>query len=220
MLKSDKAINAVRFFNGTPVHRLPPPEPFFGTGVYAIYYTGPSAIYAKYRELNRISYSYPIYVGKAVPKGWRQSRAGDIDSQSTELWSRISEHSRSIDVVKSLELSDFSCRFMICEHVASEMISTVEAALIKWHRPIWNTRLDGFGNHDPGSGRYGQARSDWDVVHPGRGFADRCKGVPTPAQLILAAIELELSVLGTGREADDRLAVPDSEVQIRPAKSE
>ena len=32
--------DAVRFFNGTPVHTLPPPESFLGTGVYAIYYTG------------------------------------------------------------------------------------------------------------------------------------------------------------------------------------
>ena len=61
--------DAVRFFNGTPVHTLPPPESFLGTGVYAIYYTGKNPIYKKYAELNRLSYSYPIYVGKAVPKG-------------------------------------------------------------------------------------------------------------------------------------------------------
>ena len=190
--------DAVRFFNGTPVHRLPPPESFFGTGVYAIYYTGSSAIYAKYCELNRLSYSYPIYVGKAVPKGWRQSRTADtLDSHSSELWSRIKQHSRSIEAVSNLRLSDFSCRFMICEHVASEMISTVEAALIKWHRPLWNTRLDGFGNHDPGKGRYEQAKSDWDVIHPGRLFAKKCVGDSTPKSQLLAMIEQELSVLDT-----------------------
>lgn len=195
--------DAVRFFNGTPVHHLPPPESFFGTGVYAIYYTGPSKIYAKYQELNRLAYNYPIYVGKAVPKGWRQSRVADAEiSQTSELWSRINQHARSIEVVKNLRLSDFRCRFMICEHVASEMISTVEAALIKWNRPLWNTRLDGFGNHDPGKGRYEQAKSDWDVIHPGRSFADKCKGITTPKSTILAMIEQELSVLGTGREAD------------------
>ena len=26
--------DAIRFFNGTPVHTLPPPEPFLSTGVY------------------------------------------------------------------------------------------------------------------------------------------------------------------------------------------
>lgn len=29
--------DTIRFFNGTPVHKLPPPERFYGTGVYAIY---------------------------------------------------------------------------------------------------------------------------------------------------------------------------------------
>ena len=78
--------DAVRFFNGTPVHTLPPPESFLGTGVYAIYYTGKNPIYKKYAELNRLSYSYPIYVGKAVPKGWRQARVSDNQlKQSKEL---------------------------------------------------------------------------------------------------------------------------------------
>jgi len=39
--------------------------------------------------------------------------------------------------------------------------------------PIWNRLIDGFGNHDPGSGRYRQQRSPWDVLHPGRGFAEK-----------------------------------------------
>ncbi len=78
--------DAIRFFNGTPVHALPPPESFLGTGVYALYYTGQNSLYKKYAELNRLSYSYPIYVGKAVPKGWRQSRASENTlSTSREL---------------------------------------------------------------------------------------------------------------------------------------
>ena len=31
--------DTIRFFNGTPVHKLPPPENFAGTGVYALYYS-------------------------------------------------------------------------------------------------------------------------------------------------------------------------------------
>ena len=69
--------DAVRFFNGTPAHPLPLAETFLGTGVYALYYTGQNPIYGKYAELNRLAYNYPIYVGKAVPKGWRQSRISD-----------------------------------------------------------------------------------------------------------------------------------------------
>ena len=53
--------DAVRFFNGTPVHTLPPPERFKGTGVYAIYYIGSNELYQTYTELNRLAYNHPIY---------------------------------------------------------------------------------------------------------------------------------------------------------------
>src|SRR5277367_5108814 len=69
--------DAVRFFNGTTVLTLPPPVSFLGRGVYAICYTGSNSLYSKYAELNRTAYEFPIYVGKAVPKGWRQSRTSD-----------------------------------------------------------------------------------------------------------------------------------------------
>lgn len=170
--------DAVRFFNGTPVHPLPPPERFLGTGVYALYYTGDNPIYSRYRELNRLSYDFPIYVGKAVPEGWRQSRISDSEeTQSSELFRRLREHSRSIMFGEGLDIMDFSCRFVIFERDGSDMIGSIEAALIKLNQPLWNSCLDGFGNHDPGKGRYGQARSDWDVMHPGRVWADRLYGI-------------------------------------------
>ena len=56
------------------------------------------------------------------------------------------------------------------------VIGTVEAALIRHYKPIWNTKIDGFGNHDPGSGRYNQAKSEWDIIHPGRPWAEKCLG--------------------------------------------
>ena len=189
--------DAIRFFNGTPVHTLPPPESFLGTGVYAIYYTGKNPSYKKYAELNRLSYSYPIYVGKAVPKGWRQARISDsTDRQSTELFNRLREHSRSIALVQGLASGDFSCRFVIFEDASSDMIGTVEAALIKLNKPLWNTVMDGFGNHDPGSGRYEQAKSDWDVIHPGRAWAEKCKGVHAEESDILAGIKAHLKNIG------------------------
>ena len=189
--------DAIRFFNGTPVHTLPPPEKFFGTGVYALYFTGDSKLYQKYAELNRLSYDFPIYVGKAVPSGWRQSRTTHSeDKQTSELWSRIKQHGNSIDIVKNLSCSDFSCRFMIFEDSSSDMIGTIEAALIKWKTPLWNSLLDGFGNHDPGNGRYEQAKSDWDVVHPGRLWANKCKGKTPTQKEIVARIESQLMKLG------------------------
>ena len=182
--------DAIRFFNGTAVHILPPPESFLGTGVYAIYYTGKNPIYKKYAELNRLSYHYPIYVGKAVPTGRRQARVSDNrGGQSKELLVRLREHSRSIVIAQELELQDFSCRFVIFEDASSDMISTIEAALIKLSRPLWNTAVDGFGNHDPGSGRYEQAKSDWDVIHPGQAWAEKCNGTHAERNDILARIK-------------------------------
>ncbi len=46
------------------------------------------------------------------------------------------------------------------------------------YNPLWNSHIDGFGNHDPGKGRYEQAKSEWDVLHPGRVWADRLNGIP------------------------------------------
>lgn len=169
--------DAVRFFNGTPVHPLPLPQRFTGAGVYAIYYTGHTPIYDEYSRINRLSYVLPIYVGKAVPAGWRQSRISDSDTRiGSELSNRIREHGRNISKTNNLNIDDFSCRFVIFESTGSDMISTVEATLIKIHKPLWNTTVDGFGNHTPGAGRFAQAKSDWDVIHPGREWAEKCTG--------------------------------------------
>ncbi len=193
--------DAVRFFNGTPVHSLPLAERFLGTGVYALYYIGGYSLYEKYAELNRLSYDFPIYVGKAVPKGWRQHRVSDTEeNQSKELYNRLREHSRSIEDGAGIGLGDFLCRFVIFEKESSDMISTVEAALIKRNRPLWNSCLDGFGNHDPGRGRYEQARSDWDVIHPGRAWADRLSGTPNEKEAILSNIQTHLLELDMHHE--------------------
>jgi hypothetical protein len=188
--------DAVRFFNGTPVHSLPPPEKFLGTGVYALYYTGENPVYVRYKELNRLSYDFPIYVGKAVPEGWRQSRISDSEAtQSTELYWRLREHSRSIASGEGLGIADFSCRFVIFEKDGSDMIGSIEAALIKLNQPLWNSCVDGFGNHDPGKGRYEQARSDWDVVHTGRVWAERLNGISSNKSDVLVKIADHLQKL-------------------------
>ena len=59
-----------------------------------------------------------------------------------------------------------------------------ETLLIERFKPVWNQVLDGFGNHDPGAGRYNGLRPLWDVLHPGRSWADKCaKRSDTPAEL-------------------------------------
>ena len=188
--------DAVRFFNGTPAQPLPPATRFLGTGIYALYYIGNNPIYKRYAVLNRLSYDFPIYVGKAVPKGWRQARASHTDlNESNELHGRLNQHAKNLATTNVLPVHDFMCRFVIFEHGGSDMIGTIEAALIKLNRPLWNSAVDGFGNHDPGKGRYEQAKSDWDVLHPGRTWAEKCNGIPKQKNAILARIQTHLQSL-------------------------
>ena len=166
--------DTIRFFNGTPIQLLPPPEGFVGAGVYALYYIGKSPLYKHLYKQNRLEFSQPIYIGKAVPRGWRQAR---MRQATNELYARLCDHQNSISQANNLDLDDFRCRFMILEDAAADMIGTVEAALIRQYMPIWNCCIDGFGNHDPGSGRYNQAKSDWDILHAGRHWAEKLKGI-------------------------------------------
>lgn len=45
--------------------------------------------------------------------------------------------------------------------------------------PVWNQIIDGFGNHDPGKGRYQQRRSVWDIIHPGREWSKKLANFDT-----------------------------------------
>ena len=189
--------DAVRFFNGTPVLDMPLTERFLGAGVYALYYTGKYKPYAKYAELNRLAYLYPIYVGKAVPAGWRQSgHSSGSNSAQAELFSRLRDHFKSINSSKNLAPCDFHCRFMIMEDISASMISAVEAALIKINRPLWNTIIDGFGNHNPGKGRLAGQKSKWDLLHPGRKWAEKIADNPTDPKSLFREIEAYLKGVG------------------------
>lgn len=164
--------DTIRFFNGTPIQPIPPMESFDGAGVYALYCIGKRGLYKEFHEINRLEYYQPIYVGKAVPRGWRQGRISE--SSSLELYRRLCDHAKSIKAAGNIEVRDFLCRFMILEGAASGLIGTVEAALIRHYQPLWNCIVDGFGNHDPGRGRYNQEKSEWDLLHPGRSWANKC----------------------------------------------
>jgi len=188
--------DTIRFFNGTPVLPVPVPERFHGTGVYAIYCIAQEGIYCDFHMINRTAYNIPIYIGKAVPKGWRLGRSNvAADSKTYELNNRIREHGKNLQLGQGLHILDFHTRFMILEGAESDLIGTVEAALIRKYQPLWNTLLDGFGNHDPGKGRYEQAMSDWDVCHPGRLWAKKCRGTHSNrAQLLKNIAEFMASL--------------------------
>lgn len=156
---------------------LPPPGRFVAAGVYAIYYTGLFKAYSPLFEQNRAAVKRgaaetPIYIGKAVPAGARKGGFGLNASPGLVLYNRLSEHAESIRQAKStLNLDHFHCRYIAVEDI---WIPLGESMLIEMFAPVWNKVLDGFGNHDPGKGRYNQQRSFWDVLHPGRSWAQRC----------------------------------------------
>ena len=158
-------------------------EPFAGAGIYAIYYLGDFDAYEKIAADNIDNkFSCPIYIGKAVPAGARKGVFGLDTDPGQVLYKRLKEHASSIDQVSNLKLSDFFCRYLVVDDI---WIPLGESLLINKFSPVWNIFLDGFGNHDPGSGRYNQQRSYWDTVHKGRFWALKCKGNDKTAEDIL-----------------------------------
>ncbi len=161
---------------------LDPEHALAGPGVYAIYYVGECRYYEPLSRLNRASMEAglgpiaPIYVGKAVPEGSRSRRVelddvrgflGD-DKKKKHLVNRLLEHLVSIGEAENLLQEDFLFRGLI---LAPIWVRLGESLLIQYYEPVWNQKVKGFGNHDPGSGREKQKRSDWDTLHPGRAWA-------------------------------------------------
>lgn len=154
-----------------PIHTLPP-EPFIGAGVYAIYYRGNFAPYQRLTELNSDNFSIPIYVGKAVPAGARKGGLGMNVDHGLALYNRLSEHYVSLSKAVNLNENDFVCKYLVVDDI---WIPLAESMLIEQYKPLWNRCIDGFGNHDPGKGRYQQQKSPWDCIHEGREWADNLK---------------------------------------------
>jgi len=155
-----------------PIDALPPAA-FTGAGIYAMYYTGEFPPYARITAKNlNGQWSAPIYVGKAVPPGARKGGYGLGEASGEVLFRRLREHAESIQQAENLSIDDFRCRYLVVDDI---WIPLGESLLISTFSPLWNKILDGFGNHDPGAGRYNQQRSPWDVIHPGRPWAPKLK---------------------------------------------
>lgn len=155
-----------------------PPEPFIGAGIYAIYYDGDFRLYAEIAKKNSGGqYAWPIYVGKAVPAGARKGGFGLGADPGQVLFRRLAEHAGSIEQASNISVADFKCRFLVVDDI---WIPLAESLLIEMYQPLWNRRIDGFGNHDPGSGRYNQQRSPWDAIHPGRPWAEKLRDPASP----------------------------------------
>lgn len=153
-------------------HQLGGVPEFSGAGIYAIYYCGKFSAYSELVKHNSGgNLTAPIYVGKAIPSGARKGGGLGIGGLGKSLFLRLREHATSIGLVSNLELRDFHCRFLVVDDI---WIPLGESLIIARCSPIWNTLIDGFGNHDPGKGRHKGMRPRWDVLHPGRPWAERC----------------------------------------------
>ncbi len=184
----------------SPVHLLPP-EPFVGAGVYILYYTGDNKMYQELSKKNQGGeYRQPIYVGKAVPAGARKGGFGLGADPGTVLYKRLCEHADSISSAENLELDDFRCRYLVVDDI---WIPLAESLLIEKFAPVWNRVLDGFGNHDPGKGRYEGKMPFWDSVHPGRAWAMKMKPPAQTREELVRRVEAYLrhvDELETGEE--------------------
>ncbi|TAV38813.1 Eco29kI family restriction endonuclease [Rhizobium ruizarguesonis] len=142
-----------------------------GAGVYAIYYFGDFPSYAPIKARNSDGkYALPIYVGKAIPKGGRKGGISADASAGKPLLDRLGQHGASIEQAENLSINDFLVRHLVVDDI---WIPLGENMLIETYKPVWNRALDGFGNKDPGRRRATQYKSPWDVLHPGRRFAEK-----------------------------------------------
>ncbi|MEN2991771.1 Eco29kI family restriction endonuclease [Tistrella sp. BH-R2-4] len=145
---------------------------FEGAGIYAIYYTGNFQPYQQISRLNSNGkFHLPIYVGKAVPAGARMGASLKLTAEKV-LYKRLKEHADSVRSASNLNIEDFYCRFLVVDDI---WIPLGESLIIARFTPIWNSLIDGFGNHNPGKGRHAGMRPRWDVLHPGRGWAENLR---------------------------------------------
>ena len=147
-----------------PLKAMPPPEPFAGAGVYALYYSGDHPAYAGLTGIDGGRNKYPVYIGKAAGESSKQGFNSSGAAKKRKLYERIAQHAKSIEEVNNLELDDFRCRFLVLNDA---YIALAESVLIRLFRPAWNGMS--FGSKVVGKNRMGGNVGLWDALHPGRG---------------------------------------------------
>ncbi|MGW4394401.1 Eco29kI family restriction endonuclease [Amycolatopsis nivea] len=168
-----------------PRHPLGAIKPFYGAGVYLLYYNGDFAPYATLSGKEQ-----PIYVGKADPGDRHATNAVE---QGQALHKRLNEHARSIRAATTtLDIADFDCRFLV---IQSGFQQAAESRLINYFKPIWNNESDicfGIGKHGDSATTRANKRSPWDTLHPGRSWARAIVSDQKPLQQILYEISAHL----------------------------
>ncbi|WP_052756623.1 Eco29kI family restriction endonuclease [Lysobacter capsici] len=194
---------------GREVRALSHTDHLGGAGIYAIYYVGIFSPYIPVGAANvNKPFSQPIYVGKAVPKGARKGGLGFDAGKGRALRDRLRQHAASIEQAGNLNLEDFHYRALTVEDI---WIPLGENVVIEKYQPLWNRVIDGFGNKDPGNRRATQYRSSWDVLHPGRAFAEKLAIGPVS----VASIELRVMNFFAGQlpESDKLPLAGDAEIE-------
>lgn len=180
-----------------PLIRLSELETFYGVGLYALYYSGDHPLYRPLIDWNGTDLRMPIYVGRAVSKGLRKGAGFGADPKSKVLYKRLDEHRGSIAEAGNLDVGHFWVRYLVTLAV---WIPLGEASIIHRYQPVWNVVVDGFGNHDPGAGRRSGERPKWDVIHPGRWWAELQAPNRASEAEIAAAIHQHFGPLLSDRE--------------------
>jgi hypothetical protein len=158
-----------------------------GSGIYAIYYAGQFTPYATVAAANAAGeFNRPIYVGKAIPKGGRKGGLSEkTTAVGTALADRLRQHAASVTEASNLAIEDFFFRYLVVDDI---WIPLGENMLIESFKPVWNRAIDGFGNKDPGRRRATQLKSSWDVLHPGRSFADKLATNPMSPNFLVQRV--------------------------------
>lgn len=143
----------------------------YGSGVYAIYYTGDHPVYAAVSGTE-----VPMYVGKADPK---RTDAVTPKEQGPQLFGRLADHRKMIktvgafardnDLSHPLDIDKFECRRLVC---ATNAQLVAERHLIAAFKPVWNSETKicwGISMHGDREAR-SNSRPPWDVLHPGRAW--------------------------------------------------
>ena len=154
-----------------------------GAGVYVIYYMGDFEPYSEIAAKNAGgAFDQPIYIGKAIPKGGRKGGISADSSTGRALSDRLGQHGSSIEQAGNLRIDDFAVRYLTVDDI---WIPLGENMLIESFKPLWNRAIDGFGNKDPGRRRSTQYKSPWDILHPGRKFADKLAESGVSAEFLI-----------------------------------
>ncbi|MEZ5305096.1 MAG: Eco29kI family restriction endonuclease [Verrucomicrobiales bacterium] len=136
--------------------RLPKSAPR-GAGISQFTTGARLALSPAFRTQLRTGSHYPIYVGKAVPKGGRKGAVPPSPENQTPF-ARLTDHKESIEATGTLDINE------LCSGALWSTISGYPLAnpVIQKFQPLWNIVVEGFGNHDPGKGRYQGRRPLWD----------------------------------------------------------